>query len=506
MIKRSINLSGSVLALVAITIGALIYYASVGGFISDSTAFIYLTFVLLLYLLVEVTKLYIIDNRRFFLNPIFICSLMTLGMYYGINNVLYYMPAKLVAILGVSTVINPDMVKLQFMAVVAATGMWVGYWSTLTQKVIDTRYCKDLVLKYFTHDAEINQKVFAGILVFSVVMRLIQISLGVYGYSGSYDAYMKFASYTQYFMIAGYLGRLAQVVITIQFYRKERSNSTKFWFFTVLFIEVFLGGFLSGMKKNVIIPFIVVIFCQYARTGKMSLIWLVAIFMSISVAYPIIEQFRSVRNGMDTAFPSTSIVEITRITFSPSPSELAVAQPDATGDAPTWLKTIARTSMTQIGAIGIGYYDKYNGDMPDGAPEVVKEVLLSPLYSWIPRFIWSGKTVQNLGIWYTHVPMGLKYSFSSTAMGMITYLYMGGGWLIVFLGFAMVGGMQRIFMMVFQPWKTSQGALLIISATAMVGSIAELNLDALIVLIVRMMPIIILVQKYIYNHNANLSE
>lgn len=502
MATYRISISVPVLAVLVVTLGSTIYYFGFAEFISAQISLGVLTSILIVYLILENIRLYFYDNRRFLMNPAFLCSVMTLGLYYGINNVLYYLPPNMSASVGAKSIVTLGMVKLELMAIISAAGMWIGYWSKTSKRIIDSNYCQKRVKQYFTYDADLKIGIFYFIVGIGFVSRILQIKMGIYGYSSGVAAFLQAAKYRQYFVLADYFSKISLIVIALQYYAKPPTVSTKFWFYFLIVVEVFLGGFLTGFKKMVILPFIIVMLIQYARIGRVNLIWIVFIAIGIQVAYPVIEQFRAIRNSMEDSFPSSSFIDITQIMFFPTDEQKSKASYDEEEDSqtPTYLKVMARTSMVQIGALGVDYYDQYNGNMPAGSPEVVKEILLSPLYSWIPRFIWSGKTIQSIGLWYTQVVMNLKYSFSSTAMGFITYLYMGGGMLIVFLGFIVIGGLQRITREIFQPWKTSAGALLSMTTVVMVASIAEYNMDALVVLLVRMIPIIMWLQSVLYDH------
>ncbi|MBX9867486.1 MAG: hypothetical protein K2Y14_11275 [Burkholderiales bacterium] len=499
----SVSISVPMAGTIVVTAGGAIYYSGVAGFLDLRLSFLLLTLLLLVYLGCELFRLYSADSRRFFINPAFLCSVMTLGLFYGITNSLYYLPDSInIASVGVKPLfVTESMVKLEFMAIIAAAGMWIGYWSKTSQKIIDSNYAQRMIKNYFTNDAELKDGAIVFLVGVGLLSRLVQLYIGIYGYSGSYVNFIGAAAYSQYFMLGGYLGKIALIVIALQYYAKTPSLKTRSWFYFILFIELFFGGFLTGFKKLVLAPFIIILLSQYSRTGRASIIWFLFIVISINVAYPVIERFRAIRNSMETNFPSTSLIDITQIMFFPTEEQISKASYDEQeDDAPVYLRVMARTSMVGIGSLGVDFYDQHDS-MPEGSPEVLTEVFLSPLYSWIPRFIWSGKTLQNIGLWYTQVVMGLKYSFSSTAMGMITYLYIGGGYLVVLFGFIFIGIMQRIAFGITQPWKTCAGSLVAMSTVVMISSIAELNMDALIVLLVRMMPIVIFLQSIIYKHN-----
>src|SRR5207244_101493 len=83
--------------------------------------------------------------------------------------------------------------------------------------------------------------------------------------------------------------------------------------------------------------------------------------------------------------------------------------------------------------------------LPEDAPAFLSNILLAPLHALIPRLLWKSKPFQDIGQWYTTHVFGYEF-LSSTAMTTFTYLYFAGGVVAVFMGFFVVGVVQRVFL------------------------------------------------------------
>lgn len=494
-----ISLSSPLAAMLAITSANATYFSLIAGFITEEVSFAILNVILMTYLSYEIFRLARAGYPRLFSNQALICSFMTFMLYYGITNILYFLPEKYTMLVNLKPVITVYMNKLMLAAIIGATGMWLGYWSKTSVVLINSRYLRNIKAKYFTQNAELYDEALILLVAVGVFSRLMQIALGVYGYASSYDQYINAAAYTQYLNLGGYCGKIALLAIALQFYSGHSSLKTKFWFFLILILEVFFG-LISGFKKMVTLPFFMIMICQYMLKGRISKIWILGAILGLLLAYSIIEPFRALRNEQGDKFDSTSITYIVASFFeSPKDVDAAYEDEEPDSDAPTILKVMSRTNIVAIGSLGIKFADE-TVELPPDTPEFLSDIILSPVFSWVPRFLWSGKTLQNIGLWYTQTVMGAKYLYSSTAMGMVTYLYFAGGFLGVFIGFAFVGCMQRVITYTTQPWKTGAGTLVFLSTMTTVAIIAELNMDALLVLLFRFLPIVMVIQAIVYKH------
>ena len=97
--------------------------------------------------------------------------------------------------------------------------------------------------------------------------------------------------------------------------------------------------------------FVIVGICRYVRSGRIPVTWIAGFLVAIVFAYVLIEPFRDViragEGGNQRSF--TQIAET--MTFAQRESDMQRA-----GDAPTWVKVLARSSITADGSRGCLLY------------------------------------------------------------------------------------------------------------------------------------------------------
>ncbi len=341
--------------------------------------------------------------------------------------------------------------------------------------------------------------VLPGLVLLSLASRLIQVRLGVFGYSSNYDRLIEAASYTQYLSMGASLGKLALVVAAFQYYSPHLGRRARTWFFGILAYEI-MFGLLSGMKSAVVIPFIIVLLCQYLRIGRVSRHWLIAIPLAIMIAFAVIEPFRAAKNE-DAGFKGTSL---TSIVNTMTGSTLSAANEVGTEDKASFLLSVmGRSNLTYVGSLGIAFADD-NENLPAGSPEFLGDMLFAPLHAWIPRFLWEGKSLGNIGLWYTQTVIGFDF-FSSTAMGIFTYLYFAGGTIMVFGGLFFIGFIQRVLFFVTQPWISAAGGVVFISMLTTTAIIAESAFNGILVSLYRDLPLVLILTAFLYKRTSRIA-
>ena len=149
-------------------------------------------------------------------------------------------------------------------------------------------------------------------------------------------------------------------------------------------------------------------------------------------------------------------------------------------------------SAVRLG-LGVGARDVFADEheiLPADGPEFLSDIIFSPVYAWIPRFVWEDKPLANVGLWYTQVVFGLNI-LSSTAMGVITYLYFAGGTIMVFVGLFFIGVIQRAIFFFTQPWLTAAGAVVFFALLPTTVNIAELHFNSILVTLFREFPLML---------------
>ena len=108
---------------------------SITEMLSDRVCFVALTLLLLIFLWIEVRRIRRVHPDRWLLNPVVVCSLLTFVMGYGLTNVLFFLPPKLLYPLGLVPDVQPAMLKLMFLVLLGAVAMYIGYWSPIAGAV-----------------------------------------------------------------------------------------------------------------------------------------------------------------------------------------------------------------------------------------------------------------------------------------------------------------------------------------------------------------------------------
>jgi hypothetical protein len=464
------------------------------GLLDDQSIFVALTLLLLGYLGLEVARLRQLHPDRWLLNPVALCSLMTFLLGYGVTNFIYFAPASQMELLALVPEVSPTMVRVMGLALLGAVAMWLGYWSPVAAHWSGPDKVDRFRERFLPGSQILRSGTLPALLGVAITARLIQIKLGVFGYSSTYDRLIELGSITQYLSMASSLGSMAVVLGSLQFYGQRASVRNRIWLVGILASEFFFG-LLSGFKSALVMPFLVAAICQYLRLGRISKYWPLLAAAGILVGYTVIEPFRDARNR-DLGFTGTSIVEIVSVMVSST----GVAAESVVETAPIVLAVAGRLNYSYIAAFGIDFADA-NPVLPDGSPAFLQDIVRAPLHAWVPRLLWESKPLGNLGLWYNQVVME-KDHFSSTAMGPFAYLYFAGGSLAVFLGFLFVGMVQRCLYFLLQPRMSTAGAVIFL---AMLSSIMQIDsaFNGLIITLCRDFPLVIMLQFLIFKPRAS---
>lgn len=459
--------------------------------LSARVAFIMVTGILLAYLWTQVLQVRRVHGERWLLNPVVLCSGMTFFMSFGLGNVLFFLPPETLELLGAVPDVNAAMLKLMWLVLLGAIGMWLGYWSRLASYLSNSAHRRK-VAKLFRKSNEPHTWAVPALLLIGLIARLISVRLGLFGYSSSYERLTEMQAITQYVSMLSGLGKLALVIAALQYYSARKSARTTILFYVVLIVEVAFG-LLSGFKTAVAAPFLIVGVCQYLMTNTLPKKWIVFVFVGVFAAYLVIEPFRESRSN-DSSFKGTSISEIASVMLGAANMHRSSSSDD---DRPgVLLNFVARSSLAYVGSVGIEFADD-TPTMPEGSPNFVENILYAPLYAWIPRFIWSSKPLGDLGLWYTQVVLGYAGSFSSTAMSPFTYLYFAGGSLAVFFGFMFIGVAQRLLLFLMQPYIYLSGAVVFLGVLQPLSVIPD-GFDGLVIQLMRDLPLLLILQRILF--------
>jgi hypothetical protein len=461
--------------------------------VTARSSFALLTGILVAYLLAQIAIIRRVHPRRWLINPAVLGSFVTFLMGYGLTNVIFLMPPSPQELWGVPVEITSAMVKVMALAVVAAIAMWLGYWSPLASYLANPAVAAKFQSILLPRSSASRAVAVPVLIVVSTGARLIQVRLGVFGYSSTVDRLVELGSFTQYLFMAAGLGKLALVIVALQGARGRGGLFSSGMLCLVGGLEV-AWGFLSGFKSAVVMPFVIVGICRYLALGRVPFRWIGGALIGLVMAYAVIEPFRDERNR-DTTFAGTDLTQIVDVLVRSVNGE----RTQSSDSAPTILRVASRWNLAYMGSRGVAYADTGSLTLED--PTFLKNLVLTPLYAYVPRAVWEGKPRGTLGLWYHQVVIG-GTTDSSDAMGPVTYLYFAAGGFAVFMGFALVGVVQRASLFLLQPWRSLPGA---VTFLALLGPITSIDsaFDAFLIRLFREVPLLLMLQFLLFSSTSD---
>jgi hypothetical protein len=474
----------AIIALPALVVYSMELFEVLGASIS----FIALTTLLQVYLVREAMAIRSRHPQRWMLNPAVFCALLTFTLGYGITNLLFFASEDVRRALALDVEISPAMVKLLFLALIAAIAMFLGYWSTIADSITDERSAGRFH-RFALRGLDVPRVAPILILVaVSTIVRIYAIQIGLFGYGGNYSSerLAETSSFSQYISMASGGGMLALTLSALSFYRQGKNGTTTALLATTITTEL-IFGLLSGMKAAIVMPFLVPVICSYMARGKMSSMWLGLTVVAFFLSYLIVEPFRAARNDESGALTSSSAIVQVLMTDS-------VDQSRAAGIGIGW-RILARGNISHIGSLGIEYADS-NDELSSTAPAFLADLFLAPAHAVVPRAIWKTKPLGELGFWYTQEVMGMQLN-SSTGMGPLTYLYFAGGFIAVAVFFFLLGILQRWIWFMLRPWASVSGAVIFLSLLTTISMI-DSGANGVLINLMRTSPIILILARLLF--------
>lgn len=354
-------------------------------------------------------------------------------------------------------------IRYEWLNLVGAVALWTGYWSGIANLIARALGTSRLLRQLIRPSLRLKLGVALTLVLLSSGFRLLTIRLGLYGYSASPERLELAETYNQYLAMAGDVGKVVLVAVSLATFRGELRK----WPMLVLLVGETVFGILSGFKSAVILPSVIVGLCAHTVRGRVPAILLPSMVLGLFAAYAVIQPFREAR-FRELDFDETSLSSIVDTFVASRDSAYQSADPDGPV-AITTASFFVRVSDVVTAANGIEFAERWQV-LPEGSPAFLKDILLSPIYSVIPRLLWEGKPINDVGLWYTQVVMG-QPTTSSTAMYPVTYLNFAGGIAAVIVGFLVVGVIQCAL---FRGLSAHAGAGVFI-AICLIGSLGHID-------------------------------
>ncbi len=394
---------------------------------------------------------------------------------------------------GMDLSTDPWAIRYEWLNLIGAVALWTGYWSGVADLIAQRLATSTLLARCIRPGLSLHLGTAFALVLLSSGFRLLTIRLGLYGYSSSPEKRELAEAYTQYLTMAGELGKVALVAVSLSAFQ----GTIRRWPMLALLAMETGFGILSGFKSAVVVPLLLVGLCAYAVRGRVPPLLLPSAVLGVFLAYGLIEPFRAARYK-EVEFDETSLGSIFD-TFVASRDTAYERTDDEGMVSSTTASIFVRASDVASAASGIEFAERWDV-MPEGSPDFLKDIILSPLYSLVPRLLWEGKPVNDVGLWYTQVVMG-EGTTSSTAMYPVTYLNFAGGTVAVILGFLAVGIIQAAL---FRGLSAHAGAALFITIT-LVGSLGHVDsvYYSFFVTLIRNVPLLLALQWLLFRPAAD---
>ncbi|MEM7583033.1 MAG: hypothetical protein AAF560_06610 [Acidobacteriota bacterium] len=420
-------------------------------------SFTYLTLLMIGYLAFEILRFSRIRPSRWLVNPVVLSSIFVFGLPFGITNALYFLPERYSAVLPSAWLGDfSGMDKAMLMALLAAFAMWRGYYSRLGGNMASAVQGWPPLSNFLRRDFEVHLPVIGILVAVSLISRLLRIRLGVFGYNSEIDQLYAASRFTEFLSLGSSLGTLALAILSLSYFFEAKGYRRTRILLGVLLVSEIAFGLISGMKSLAIFPPLVVATCAYIARGRLPKWVLIVVPLLLMFSYRVIEPFRDLR-FMDPNFQNrslSSIVDTLEVSTSEEGARFLRAD-----RAPLLLEVAKRLNLTLMAAIAIEFKD--DGRLTEEDPDFLRNILSSPAFAVIPRFLWPTKPYEDIGGWFNKTVLGRSFT-NAVGMSPVGYLYLAGGATVVAAVFFLIGVWQRVLAEGLLP-AGSGGCLLFVS-------------------------------------------
>lgn len=436
------------------------------------------------------------NPERWLLNPAVLASLFTFLLGYCLTNYVYFIPDSQDEKL-MSRLLRSDNLfffnKAMNAIIIAAIAMWIGYKSNLGVRLYNfiLRFPINF-RKYFRSSSIPKLPTIYILIVIAIATRLYAIDLGIYGYSQSPERLSASIGIAYILVSVGDVLTFCLLVVSFAYFKNVKNFKYRLTFYLLLIIQV-IFGILSGMKGTIVMPFVLAFITYYLVSNKLNKSFIIAGVVFIIIAYQIIEPFRMIISR--------------EATFQSSPTNIANTMADAyqlnksrkvvTGAENIFESIVSRNAFLLGAAKSIQYSDVQGLGKQD--PDFLEKIYTIPLQTFIPRLFWSEKPVEDFSRWYSIRVWG-GTATTSVAMTPFGFLYFAGGLVFIFLGFLIIGIMQKTL---WQFYLAGGGQILIFLAFLSTVVLIDSAYNGMVVYWLRYFPVFIFLQTLLLKKTNN---
>ncbi|MFM7839109.1 MAG: hypothetical protein ACKO6K_06045 [Chitinophagaceae bacterium] len=425
--------------IIVLLVNLIIYYLP--GNFDPNVKFYLLTVLLAGTVLMEVKQLWKQQEPYFYIHPFFLSLMVMFGLVFGgvVNFILYTEGGYFIKVFGYKLFEEREwLVRAMFIVNIAAVATAVGYHLQFGQTLYKGFRSIPLYNRILESDIALNRIFFFAAVAYLIKFYLFNI--GLYGRildEKYFDQEVGFKLGSQ-IRILGDFSYITFFIISLKKF-KEPSFSINVAFYLSLVLEMFFG-FIYGARSPFIIPILILTFTNYYVTRKIKVQNLLILLVVIYLAFSVVLEFKNYVLSKDFS-RSSSTVEVIQ-SFSEKKNFYVQKNTDAFGLDEVFYTTLTSVTFVPEMAVAIRQKDKFGMDHLD-FPNILNTLFWFPFDAFVPRFL-QGQNEFRWGYWFKEevieMNKGVNYSI---AMSPIGFLYMGGGLVLVILGFLVYGVLIR---------------------------------------------------------------
>lgn len=236
-----------------------------------------------------------------------------------------------------------------------------------------------------------------------VAAKVYMLRSGMYFLLASPDVVSAHLAQQQVLFVISTFGFCALVFFSVEacFHPGDKIRVALFW--AVLVSECFFG-LISGYKAMVLINLAAVAVVSSLAGRKLRIRWFAFAVLGLIAIYPLVNQYRSTALGRGGDIGASAATEAVR----GAAAQTAGQQGTVGGWVQSgWLSSVSRVNMLQGIALLLAYQDR--AYMLEGD----ERLWMIPFYPFVPRFLWTSKPIDDIGIRFTEMTTGLGSSCTS---------------------------------------------------------------------------------------------
>jgi hypothetical protein len=257
-----------------------------------------------------------------------------------------------------------------------------------------------------------------GLYLAVFVAKVYMLRSGMFAYLQSFDVTSAHRAQTQVWIVIEGFGLYALILSSIEAYRHPGDKFRALLFWMVFGSECF-WGLISGVKGELLRNLLAVALVSSFARQKLRMRWFALAILGLIALYPLINQYRSIVGGK----VSGSVTSVNAATEALRAAAAQTAGQERTAGhwaVSGWSASVSRVNMLQNVALLLAYQDRsyvLEGD---------ERLWMIPFYPFVPRFVWPGKPIEDMGGRFTRLLGGGANSCTSPTIPGDLYVLHGG--------------------------------------------------------------------------------